>query len=268
MSIVALGLMIAAFVTNDIGIKVGSTITSGLVSWASKAPIPLLLIRLFGIKRWLRITAIVALTTSGIAILVATAWSAAACDSHGTYTPEFASKCFTAGSTGGIINGVFSLALDLVCFIMPLIVVQRLQLPFKQKLGLMLVFLTGILVIAVSAAGLYFKVESFEGSLGDSATSGTILIIESAIAIIVGCVPATYTFWNKFVTPTTLYSKIRSAVSRVSLISNRRTTDARSSRGDGANTGRSGSNNDEDVTYMGMHSLPKRSNDTDQPSEV
>ncbi|ETS80193.1 hypothetical protein PFICI_07722 [Pestalotiopsis fici W106-1] len=136
MSIVALGLLIASFVTDYLGIEANKELTeghtesdptplilliyrlgaavsicSGLVSWASKAPIPLLLIRLFGIKRWLRLTAIIALTTTGIAILVTTAWSAAACDSHGTYTTEFASKCFKDGGTGGVINGVFSLAL-------------------------------------------------------------------------------------------------------------------------------------------------------------
>ncbi|KAK6212821.1 hypothetical protein LQW54_004910 [Pestalotiopsis sp. IQ-011] len=247
---------------------VGSAITSGLVGWAAKAPIPLLLIRLFGIKRWLRFTAIVTLTISGVVTFVATGWSAASCDSHGTFTPEFVAKCNRDGCIGGVINGCISLALDLTCFVMPLVVVQNLHLPLKQKLGLLLVFSTGVIVIAAGAVGLYFKVRSLLGvSIGDFGTSATILMIECSVAIIVSCAPATYTFWNKYITRTTLYSRFRSAVSRISLVSNRRTTYAQSSRGDGANSGRS-SNLGDDLTYVGMAVLPKKSNDTNQASEV
>ena len=46
----------------------------------------------------------------------------------------------------------------------------------------------------------------------------------------VGCVPATYSFWSKFVIETSLYKSLRSAVSKITLITTRKSDHSQASR--------------------------------------
>ncbi|KAI1412117.1 hypothetical protein F5Y13DRAFT_200110 [Hypoxylon sp. FL1857] len=187
----------------------------GSVTWLSKAPILLLLIRLFGVKIWLRIIAYVALVVSGLIVLGATSYSAALCDPKGLGGIDFSAQCALAGARGSIIVGFVGLILDLTIFVLPLPVIFRLNLPFNKKLGLAVVFMSGIFAIIASAAGVYFKFRALSGELVDQEASGTMTIVECSITLVAGCAPATYTFWSSVVVNTSLYARSRSMLTKL-----------------------------------------------------
>ncbi|KAF2472306.1 uncharacterized protein BDR25DRAFT_221038 [Lindgomyces ingoldianus] len=95
--------------------------------WASKAPILLLYTRIFGVERWLRRTSY-------------------------------------AASASGVALGVISVITDLIIFFLPISSILKMQLPFAKKLGLLIVFMTGILAIAASTVSLVYKVRSLKGT--------------------------------------------------------------------------------------------------------
>lgn len=59
-----------------------------------------------------------------------------------TYTGEF--KCFNNSMVEFVIGG-FNIATDLIIFLLPLPIIVNLQLNAKRKLGLLVVFGTGVL---------------------------------------------------------------------------------------------------------------------------
>lgn len=120
---------------------------SGFSMWTAKIPILLLLTRIFGIHRWLRITAILTIVLTGLAILAGVAYNANACmppDTDLGFTPEYLATCADANSYTGVALGSVSIATDIIIFILPLPVIAKLKLETGKKIGLLLVFLAGI----------------------------------------------------------------------------------------------------------------------------
>ncbi|KAH7310883.1 hypothetical protein B0I35DRAFT_463404 [Stachybotrys elegans] len=189
---------------------------SGFAMWTAKAPVLVLLIRLFGIRPWLRYTCIATLVLTGVALVAGDAWNAATCmppRSDLGFTPTFLSECTDASSLIGVIVGVIGLVADVVIFVLPLPIVAGLKMPLPQKIGLAFVFLVGLIGIVVSAVSLYYKFQSFSGAVIDVALGMTLFIVESSIILIVGCVPALRAFWIKFVVETAAYLKLMTVIS-------------------------------------------------------
>lgn len=119
--------------------------TGGAVAWLTKAPILLLLIRLFGVTQWLRIVSTYTLIVSAVIIAVSTIYSASFCNPQGTWSLEFSDRCSIAGARGGLVTGFVGLLSDVIIFVLPLPIIYNLRLPLRKKLGLTFVFMVGIL---------------------------------------------------------------------------------------------------------------------------
>ncbi|KAI3319098.1 hypothetical protein HD806DRAFT_548668 [Xylariaceae sp. AK1471] len=194
-----------------------SNFISGASTWTAKAPILFFYIRIFGIKKWLRVISYVVLVVSFAVILAVDAYVGAQCNPNvHVLGPNYLAGCANAGSLAGIITSFFSTFTDAIIFILPIPVVLSLQLPLHKKIGLSIVFLNGIFAIVASAVTLYFKWVSRSGTGVDIKAAMISTIIEISIAIAVGCVPSLAAFWTLFVVKSMLYSKIKSSFSSTS----------------------------------------------------
>lgn len=116
--------------------------------WCSKAPILLLYIAIFGIRVMLRISSYIVLVLLGIATLVAAAGTSAACDPRGGgITAEFILQCHQMGSKYGVALGFVSVFVDVIIIILPIPAVWQLNLPKHKKVGLSIMFMSGILYV-------------------------------------------------------------------------------------------------------------------------
>ncbi|EHK99467.1 hypothetical protein M7I_4624 [Glarea lozoyensis 74030] len=149
---------------------------SGFAIWSSKAPILLLYIRLFGVKNWLKVSS----------------------------------------TKIGVTLGTTSVVADLIILVLPIPVILKLQMAGPKKIGLFIVFLTGVFAIVASAVSLYYKWGSFKGTSNDLTSAMVCTVIEASIAIIVGCIPSTYSFWSQSIVKLTIYSRIKTAFSSMS----------------------------------------------------
>ncbi|KAI0423439.1 hypothetical protein F5Y09DRAFT_327349 [Xylaria sp. FL1042] len=186
-------------------------------TWVAKAPILFLYIQIFGVKAWLRIVSYITLAFTFLWLLGWNIWLLYESVPRGLITPTFLADSAHSGSVAGVASGAVGLAADIVIFLIPIPVIWKLHLPRAKKIGLFVVFLTGLLAVVASAIGVYFKRLSLSGTSTDIKAAMILTLIELSIAIIVGCVPAMATFWTSFIVNSGLYSIITSVVSRISL---------------------------------------------------
>lgn len=117
--------------------------------WTAKLPVLLLLARIFGVDRAVRITAYATALVLGIAIVSAGIYNAVICwppgadDGLDVYL-GFVPRCTDASSLTGTILAPISLAGDVIIFLLPLPVIFKLQLSIQKKIGLLVVFLFGL----------------------------------------------------------------------------------------------------------------------------
>ncbi|KAK3367760.1 hypothetical protein B0H63DRAFT_535858 [Podospora didyma] len=185
-------------------------------AYFAKVPILVLYLRIFGVYRWMRLACYGLLTAPFFVLSGSASYSAVMCaPDRRVLDSTFSVGCMRAGLGTCVWNGSIALVADVVIFILPLPAISILRLPTRKKVGLYLVFLSGILGIAASAVALYYRSISL-ASFGSASTMvGEVLgpVIECSIAIMVGCVPALSCFWQKRIVNLALYSKIRSAFS-------------------------------------------------------
>ncbi|KAH6641949.1 hypothetical protein C7974DRAFT_301211 [Boeremia exigua] len=184
--------------------------------WAAKSAILALYIRLFSVVRWLRITSYACIFLMalfyGSNIIIAVVYciprKGEAWD--GTSFQRCSSSAWSA-----VMIGVFSLAADLFIFIVPFPVILKLQLGPAKKIGLVFLFLTGLVLVVLSAACLAFRVKVFDGK-DPTWNGGKIVIITFAEifgTIMVSCVPAMSAFWTNVLMKSPFWSSIRSSMS-------------------------------------------------------
>lgn len=114
--------------------------------WCSKAPILFLLINLFGVHHWLRNVCYVTLVALGVAVVTGTAVSSGTCDLRGrTPSISFLLQCSDTSSTVGVGLGIISAVADLVIMVIPIPVIFNLRMPTHKKVGLVVIFTSGIL---------------------------------------------------------------------------------------------------------------------------
>ncbi|KAI1747226.1 hypothetical protein F4782DRAFT_522078 [Xylaria castorea] len=198
-------------------------------TWVAKAPILFLYIQIFGVKAWLRIVSYMTLAFTFLWLLGWNIWLLYESVPRGVITPMFLANSAHSGSVAGVASGAVGLAADIVIFVIPIPVIWKLNLPRAKKIGLFVVFLTGLLAVVASAIGVYFKQLSLSGTSTDIKAAMILTLIELSIAIIVGCVPAMATFWTSFIVDSGIYSIITSAFSRVSLTRSTRSKNSQQS---------------------------------------
>ncbi|TRX96844.1 hypothetical protein FHL15_002150 [Xylaria flabelliformis] len=194
---------------------VTEAIIGGFAIYFSKVPVLVLFVRLFGIRKWLRITIWTILGVFFALFLSTLLYVSVECSAGKVRDVPSLFNCTGSSATNGLVQGIASLILDVIIFIIPLPIVLNLHMSTSKKIGLCVVFTAGIFAIAASSVALYFKIATALGNPNSSSGTDSIILsfVEASIAIIVGCVPAIRSFWTNQLTTLTIYSKIRSLFS-------------------------------------------------------
>ncbi|KAI1371224.1 hypothetical protein F4677DRAFT_450646 [Hypoxylon crocopeplum] len=132
--------------------------TGGAAMYFAKVPLLLFYIRIFSIKKWLRITCYVVLAATAVVYLVCAIYSGANCiPGNGIYDVPFQLQCEARTLIPALCRCFTSIFTDVVALSLPLAVVTRLHLPRTRKIGLALVFMTGIFAIIAGCVSLYYQ---------------------------------------------------------------------------------------------------------------
>ncbi|KAI3317920.1 hypothetical protein HD806DRAFT_513651 [Xylariaceae sp. AK1471] len=207
---------------------IAEAIIGGFSIYFSKIPVLVLFTRLFGIRKWLRVTVWTTISVGFFVFLGSLLYVSVECSAGKVHDVASEGGCITAGGNNGLVHGVASLILDLIVFVLPLPILFHLHLSTNKKIGLCVVFTAGIFAIIASTIALYYKVAVVLGNpLSNLGTTSIILsFLEASIAIIVGCVPAIRSFWINQLSTFTIYSKVRSLFSTQSLPGSQSTQDS------------------------------------------
>lgn len=118
----------------------------GPAIWSSKAAILALYIRIFAPLRWLRLASYTVLGLTFLFYWVTIPLTGAFCTPrrHGLWDFNVLSRCATTAVMGPI-HGAIGLAADITILILPLPIVPKLNTTMRNKVGLAIVFLAGIL---------------------------------------------------------------------------------------------------------------------------
>ncbi|EEA23198.1 hypothetical protein TMatcc_002055 [Talaromyces marneffei ATCC 18224] len=113
---------------------------------------------------------------------------------------------------GGAVQSAISTALDIYIFILPLPILLKLQMMPRQRLQVLGIFSTALLGVGASVASLIIKIRLMSSAdsswLGAQATMCT--IVETNIALIVGCMPAFAHFVSVYIRGSTFIKTLRS----------------------------------------------------------
>ncbi|KAI1263937.1 hypothetical protein F5Y18DRAFT_91685 [Xylariaceae sp. FL1019] len=230
LSIVGFVLNVALYVFNEYQFKsffepshtVGVNIKRALVIpvlatftlWSSKAPVLVLYIRLFGVKAWMRYASYITLVISFLGFAGPALPALVECRPFDTpYTIPKWTRCESSTFLSGFGQGATSITIDLVILLLPLQPIYSLNLPRRRRIGLGLVFLTGVVGVVASALSFAFRLHLLLGgrtNIGSIHTTQLLQFIECAIALIVGSVPAASGFWNRHIVSSALYLSIGS----------------------------------------------------------
>ncbi|KAJ6139648.1 hypothetical protein N7471_006134 [Penicillium samsonianum] len=166
--------------------------------YSAKLPLLFMLIRIFGIKDWLRWMCICLIVVGTLGGVITLLYAGISCspDLHEP-TPPFLFSCVGALTNATIARGSISLAIDVIAFVVPIPIIVNLKMPLRRKIGVAFVFATGLLAIAASALGLYFQKAQSEESSTNFANALLVTVIESAVVLMVSCTPAIHVFWTK-----------------------------------------------------------------------
>ncbi|EMR62958.1 putative integral membrane protein [Eutypa lata UCREL1] len=183
--------------------------------WSTKAPILVLYVKLFGVRTWLRWLSYLTLVVTGLNFLGSFILPVVQCDT-GMTTPDPAIFliCQNATVTGGIWSGFVSIIEDVIIFCMPIPAILQLNLPTAKKVGVILVFFSGIIAIVASAVALAFKWQSMAGSsVGIQTAAMLCATIEANTALMVGCAPAVKAFWATWISKSNAAAKTQASSS-------------------------------------------------------
>ncbi|KAK7751447.1 hypothetical protein SLS62_006532 [Diatrype stigma] len=150
--------------------------------WSTKAPILALYVKLFGVRKWLRWVCFITLFVTGLNFIGSFILPIVACDTRSP-TPDIAGfqTCQNATVTGGIWSGFISIIEDVIIFCIPIPSIAQLNLKLSKKIGIFVVFFSGIITI------------------------------EANTALMVGCAPAVKAFWVTFITKSNTHAKSQSS---------------------------------------------------------
>ncbi|KAI0877817.1 hypothetical protein GGS24DRAFT_497531 [Hypoxylon argillaceum] len=183
-------------------LAVAISIFTPLALWTCKAPILFLYIRLFGIKKWLRVTSYATLTIMALVYVSGIIAIPPAC----TPRTKDLSEAFIDGCQGrtrmiNVYLGSVSVLADVIILVLPMPVVFGLKLLVRSRVGLIFLFLSGLFAIAASIISLFFKAISLSSPATSLALSILATITECSVALIVGCVPSMRVLWSKILKP-------------------------------------------------------------------
>ncbi|GAB1320332.1 hypothetical protein MFIFM68171_10542 [Madurella fahalii] len=240
---------------------------SGLSTWTAKLPVLVLLIRIFGIYRCIRVVSIITIVVLGFGIIAADIYNAVICkppslDDDMTVFLSYVSRCTDASSLAGYVIAPLGLAADVIIFILPIPFILQLQLSLDKKIGLAVVFLIGIIAVVGSAISMKYKFDAASGKPTDIELAMVLTLLETAIVIAAGCVPAVKAFWAGFIAESGWYTRLTSLLSTSNRTSNRGPSKKSTKRSQGSRQkeGSSTENINEYYKLEDQHSMGKWAN--------
>lgn len=127
-------------------IVVAQAFVAGTALWAAKVPILVLFARIFWVKTWVRIVAFTTVAATLIVFIGVLIPVGIQCSPDGKVLDlMYLGTCMPTTLRVGLAHGVTALVTDIIILIIPLPVIWGLQLSLTKKIGLGIVFLTGIL---------------------------------------------------------------------------------------------------------------------------
>ncbi|KAI1433897.1 hypothetical protein GGR50DRAFT_456110 [Xylaria sp. CBS 124048] len=184
-------------------LAVAISVLTSLALWTCKAPILFLYLRVFGLKKWLRITSSVTLVFIALVYISAIITIPLACTPHThVLSQEFIDRCQVRTRMTNVYIGSVSVIADVVILILPMPVIFGLKLLVPSRIGLVFLLISGLFAIAAGIISLYFKAMSLKVPATSLAISILATITECAVAVIVGCVPSLRVLWSKVLRPT------------------------------------------------------------------
>jgi hypothetical protein len=133
--------------------------TFGPGIWFAKASILMLYLRVFQVQKTMRFLIYFGLTFMFVLYWVCIPLFTIYCAPRPGQKWGLAvlEKCGTTGILA-LILGVFGVVTDIYIFVLPLSTIFHLNLPYKKKVRLAAIFMTGILGIIASALSLFYRV--------------------------------------------------------------------------------------------------------------
>ncbi|CAG8958657.1 hypothetical protein HYFRA_00011498 [Hymenoscyphus fraxineus] len=187
---------------------------AALAMWCSKAPILFLFIQLFGVQPRVSILSYMTLAVLGVAVIIAASVTTGKCNlGNNPPSPTFLLDCSKTASQVGVGLGIISVVVDLIIMLIPIPILIKLMMPMHKKVGLVIIFTSGVFALIASSISVYYKWESKDGLATNETAAMVCTIVESCIATIVGCIPATYRFWAHVVLESSVYMRFASMFS-------------------------------------------------------
>ncbi|KAL8992694.1 MAG: hypothetical protein Q9169_006908 [Polycauliona sp. 2 TL-2023] len=189
----------------------------------AKASLLIFLYRIFHVDRWFRIAAWILGAILAIWSTVTVFLSIFACkpiraswNFELMFDPE--TKCYPKSWDTKNIYGFCNILSDFALIVMPLPLVWRMQMDRKKKIGLVLVFASGVFILGVAIARQYtlYNPAGHGDDNRDLVPTKIWMTIETNLAIIIACLPALTPLFKRIPLLASLVPSIRSRFSQAS----------------------------------------------------
>ncbi|KAK4203385.1 hypothetical protein QBC40DRAFT_274690 [Triangularia verruculosa] len=209
---------VIVFTENYWKIRFSANTFQALAYFTSRLPILLLYLRLFGRTKGFRIACYFGIAGAVGAYLTTIPLLSYFCTPPigGDWNSlDVFAKCKKL-LPWAIVQACLDIVLNVYVFVLPLPVILKLQMPPRKKLGVLVIFLTGLIAVVCSAVGLYYRYQlSFTPDVNWNEGAFIIMsIVECNVAIICSCMPALASFSRHVFKDSSFLISIRSAFSR------------------------------------------------------
>ncbi|KAL2037841.1 hypothetical protein N7G274_009315 [Stereocaulon virgatum] len=205
---------LSAFTASYLKIILAETIIGAFALVCSKTSIFLLLFRLFSPTPRFRHLVYIGIIWTAVVGLASIIIAGALCaPRHGEFFSSLtvAERC-SHESILAVTQGTLYMLLDFYMFYLPIPMVMKLQMGRKRKIGVLAIFMTGLIACAASTASLVYKIKLFRSN--DTLWNGYIVdvlnIVELNVTIMVACMPACASFSRHFLYKYEIISSIKS----------------------------------------------------------
>jgi len=99
-----------------------------------------------------------------------------------------------------VFSGVMNSVTDAIILVLPVIFLRHLRLPIRQKIGVIMIMMTGGMVLGISIIRVKFQVDSlsFTDITWQTVWSAACWVIEAHLALVCACLPAGKPFLRKY----------------------------------------------------------------------
>ncbi|KAG9233259.1 hypothetical protein BJ875DRAFT_426244 [Amylocarpus encephaloides] len=142
-----------------------------------------------------------------------------------------------------IASSAMAIMLDVFILVLPMPLLRELQLSKSKKMGVIVVFSTAsfALICAILTMVYRIKLRKSEDPFWTTWEATITNIAENNVAIIVACVPGTFSFCKKFIVPSRLSMNLKSLISRTTTSNSKNSAPRKDSAGSSGMTSYGGS---------------------------